>query len=244
MKIRIMDRFFAVVTALLLLGLTAIVILQAFLGQEWLQRFAAWLCLTDTKGIIIKAGTLLVLIVPALFWLFFAFRRKKQQDGFVRQKTEQGVLCISIDTISGLVTKCVKTHGELALENVGIENDKDGLRITMNITMGDDISIPLAINALQKQLKQYITTATGLEGAEVIVLEDRADMAVSVDTFRMHDLDVQAPAATEKPQEPPVLEDKEEAPAVPVNPEPQEEAVASSSVEESMVAEAKTPEKE
>ena len=122
----------------------------------------------------IGVGSLTVLF--GLYVLAFPQKLRAERQGFVVQRTDNGELRISIKAIEGLVQKCIDMHDEIEVVSQRIRNTRDGVTVDMNIALANNISIPLAVAALQKQIKQYLSASSGIEITEVRVTVDTAQM--------------------------------------------------------------------
>lgn len=59
--------------------------------------------------------------------------------------------------------KCVDQHQEIKAESIRLENDRDGLLIIIRGIVAGGVSIPLTVDNMQKQIKQYVTACSGVE---------------------------------------------------------------------------------
>ncbi len=187
MRIRVLDRIVAALAGLLLAAGAAIVVVDGFLGENVLAFFQRLFASPKVIPVICKAVATVVLLALAAGCFSLTIRRHSDRKA-VSQKTENGELAISMKAIEGLVQKCVETHHELQTASLQLENDRGGLRILLRVSTGSSVSIPLVVEALQKQLKQYITACTGLEVKEVCVLVDTAQAQVAKSPFDLPDL--------------------------------------------------------
>ena len=150
----------------------------------------------------IGVGSLTVLF--GLYVLAFPQKLRAERQGFVVQRTDNGELRISIKAIEGLVQKCIDMHDEIEVVSQRIRNTRDGVTVDLNIALANNISIPLAVAALQKQIKQYLSASSGIEITEVRVTVDTAQMPAP-DTAEQADAEAEpageaiAPAEAEKP---------------------------------------------
>ena len=71
--------------------------------------------------------------------------------------------------------KCVDMHEEIKLRNMRIYNNRRGVAVDLYISLANNISIPLAVQSLQKQIKQYLLASSGI---------DVQDVRVSVETTK------------------------------------------------------------
>jgi len=163
MKIRVLDRVLVAVAGVLLIVICAGVVGQVFFGKDVIGFVSKWITPESTtrKVIIgIAAGLLLILGVYCLLMLF---RHRRRKDKFILQKLESGDLAISLKTLETMVQKCLDQHDEIKTESIHLENQRDGLLIRIRGTVAGGISIPLTVDTLQKQIKQYVTACSGVE---------------------------------------------------------------------------------
>ena len=161
-------------------------------------------------------GSLLLFSIPGRI-------RYKRKD-FVVQQNDSGEIRISIKAIENLVRKCTDTHDEITLNDLRIANFKDGVVIDLKVTMPNNISIPLATESMQKQIRQYLTVSSGVNVKTVNV--DLADtdapmqrkspydvsgeIAEKQEQKAAHELifEEEAPAPAEEKQEQPAAEEQ------------------------------------
>lgn len=98
--------------------------------------------------------------------------KKKRSQPFAVVSNEGGSVNISVKAIENLVEKCLQTHPELTVVSTAIFSEDDSVRITLHITLYEDISIPLAVSALQKEIKQYVQSCAGVDIDSVRVFVD------------------------------------------------------------------------
>ena len=135
-----------------------------------------------------------VLVLFALYAMSIPGKLRYKKRNFVVQNTESGDLRISVKAIEGLVKRCVDMHDEISMSSMRILSRKTGVVVELRVSLNGNISIPLAIASLQKQIKQYLLASSGIEVTHV---------SVTVDTTRMNAVKKCAPA--------PNVEQKEEA---------------------------------
>ena len=103
-------------------------------------------------------------------------RYAMQRKDYVVQRTDSGELRIAVKAIENLVAKCVDLHEEIQLISMSITNTREGVVVELNISLANNISIPLAVASLQKQIKQYLVASSGIEVREVrVVVENTKD---------------------------------------------------------------------
>lgn len=169
MKIRVADRFLVALAGLVLIALSAGVVTEAFFAVPLTGVLAAFLASRETVNMVIAASCAAVLLLLGLYCVAMLFRRRGGKRGFVLQRTENGELSISIRAIEGLVQKCVDQHDELHINGMSLQNARDGLIIRLRVALAGGVNIPLAVGALQKQIKQYVTACSGVDVREVRV---------------------------------------------------------------------------
>ena len=167
MKIRILDRILVALAGLLVLAGCAGLAAQLFFGKD-VAGYATKL-LTDPNYRIWFIIALVILLVLGFYCLLILFRHRGRRDKFVMQKTENGELSISLKAMESMVQKCLDPHKELSVQSVRLENQKGGLLIRIRGTVAGGVSIPLTVDALQQQIKQYVTACSGVEVKDIRV---------------------------------------------------------------------------
>lgn len=112
------------------------------------------------------------------------------------QKGENGAIGVSIKSIEGLVQTCVKQHEVVESAKISVVERRDGIVILLNIEEAAGVNIPLAVGALQKQIKQYVNTCTGVDVHEVRVMVENTERSVSESPFAVEKPVVMTTAAT------------------------------------------------
>lgn len=229
MKIRIADRILVALAGIVLLAVVVAVVGQVFFGAK----------IIDTAGVLgglfaAEEGKLPVTVIVAaavllligVYCVCMLFRRRRGKKGFVLQQTENGELSIAIKAMEGLVHKCVECHPELKLTHTHVDPGKDGITVDLRIALASGVSIPLAVGALQKQIRQYITACSGVDVKEVRVQVETTSDQVAESPYAVPALLQNPPSLlreAEKPAEPAQVVTQTAAPApvpapVPVSP--------------------------
>ena len=167
MKIRILDRILVAIAGLLVLAGCAALTAQLFFNKNvvaWAGRLLA-----DESLRIWLIVALALLVVLGVYCVLILFRHRSRHDKFVMQKTENGELSISLKAMESMVQKCLDPHKELNVQSVRLENQKGGLLIRIRGTVAGGVSIPLTVDALQQQIKQYVTACSGVEVKDIRV---------------------------------------------------------------------------
>ena len=107
--------------------------------------------------------------------LMLSTKRAVKRTGFVMQKGENGMIGVSVKSIEGLVQTCVKQHDVIERAEISVVERRDGIVILLNVQEAAGVNIPLAVGALQKQVKQYVSTCTGVDVHEVRVLVENTE---------------------------------------------------------------------
>jgi len=125
------------------------------------------------KARIVLVAAAVVFALYALLMLSMMLpARKKRSSNFAIQRNENGMVRISLKALETLVQKCLNQHAELKVVTSSLYSDEESVRVDVHITLQSDISMPLAISALQKQIKKYIEACSGVMVQEVRVFVD------------------------------------------------------------------------
>ena len=98
-----------------------------------------------------------------------------------------------------MVWKCLDQHPEIQVQHLYMENQKDGLLIRLRGGVAGGVSIPLTVEAIQRQIKQYVTACSGVEVKGIRVQIESTDQEVK-----------DAPFAIEGPEQKPLLKEENE----------------------------------
>ena len=142
------------------------------------------------------------LVVYGLYAMLFPRKMRYNKHGFVVQKTENGDLRISVKAIESLVKRCMDMHEEINLEKMRILSGKKGVAVELRISLANNISIPLAVASLQKQIKQYLLASSGIEVSRVsVTVETTAGGAKKGSPYMVTETPAQTVAAAVPVQE-------------------------------------------
>lgn len=191
-KIRFWDRILWALSGLLiaLAGLAMLVLgiglLPVRVDASWLSGPMLW---WQRALVLLVAAGLVALGMHGISMLF----RRGREKGFIIQHSEYGDMSISMSALESMVKKCVASHQELTVGAIRIHHAHEGVIVEIKVTLLSGMNIPLTVNALQKQIKQYITSCSGVDVHKVRVMVD-------TDGTRL------APAATVAAEEEPATE--------------------------------------
>lgn len=124
-----------------------------------------------TRIVLIAAAVVLALFALLLIGITLP-ARKKRSSSFAYQQNENGMVRISLKALESLVHRCLNQHPELKVVSSSLFSDEESVRVDVHITLLSDISMPLAVSALQKQIKRYLEACTGVNVEEVRVYVD------------------------------------------------------------------------
>lgn len=186
MRIRVLDRILVAVAGLVLVTACVGLVAQAFFGVDAVGMISKVLTPETTSGKILAGVFAAALLILGVYCLLVLFRHRRRKDKFILQKTESGELAISLTSLEAMVRKCLEQHNEINTESIRLENQRDGLLIRIRGTMAGGISIPLTVDTLQKQVKQYVTACSGVEVKGIRVQiestgEDAKDALFAID---------------------------------------------------------------
>ncbi len=235
MKIRIADRIITGLAGVLLVAACAGLVAQSFFRVNVVGFVQRILTTEKTWGKILLAVAALALLLLGFRCLAILFRHRRKNDRFIMQKTDNGELAISLNALDNMVEKCLEQHPELSVQDVHLENRKDGLLIRIQGITAGGISIPLTVEALQKQIIQYVTACSGVEikGIRVMIESTGPDLKdapfsiaapvsqslLSSGDKKEEPVEIPEPAVSEEPEASAPAEEAEEKQAVAAIPE-------------------------
>lgn len=205
MKIRIADRVLVALAGLVLLAVCGAVVAQVFFDAKIIDTagvLGAVFAAEEGKLPLIVIGVAAACLLVGIYCVCMLFRHRRGKKGFVMQQTENGELAIAIKAMEGLVHKCVECHPELKLVNTHLEPGKDGVTVDLRIALASGVSIPLAVGALQKQIRQYITACSGVDVKEVRVQVDTTSDKVAESPYAVPELLQNPPALLREAEKP------------------------------------------
>ena len=222
MKKKARNRILVALAGLLLLAGLAAAAMELFTGIKALHLAARFVrrALATTLGEICLYLLMLAVLALALWCIVYLFRGEGKPKGFVTQRTASGKLDISVKSMKNLVNNCLEKHPELEPRSLEVVPDHDGVSVELRASLPTGISIPLAVSDIQREIKEYLGTCSGLQVREVWVqidgLENRREKepyAVAINTVMP-----EQPKPAEETAEAPAAPVAEEAPAAPALP--------------------------
>lgn len=159
----------AFVLGYLTLATRDVVFSDGTLGIPVMAYLRSW----DDYGMSLKAKIALMAAAVVLF-IFAALligvilpSKKQRSSSYAVQRNENGMVRISLKAIESLVQKCLDQHAELKVVTSSLYSDEESIRVDVHVMLQSDISMPLAISALQKQIKKYLEACSGVMVQEV-----------------------------------------------------------------------------
>ena len=200
MKLKLIDRMLLCVCAVVvLLSGVAVVVMSLQTGSYSLDAEGEGF-FTLRRVAVLLVGVLLFIVGGYLAYLPHKVRRDRK--GFIIRQTDNGELRIAIKAIDSLIKKCVDMHEEIRLISMDVTNTREGVTIDLGISLANNISIPLAVASLQRQIKQYLLASSGIDVCEVRVLVETAENGVGESPYLVNN-DIPAagaPVAEEQPK--------------------------------------------
>ena len=195
MKLRIRDRLLSALMGLVILviALSALLYLLGLI-PDWNGLYLSAFKVDWHRWL--AEGICVLFMLIGICGIAVLFRRRKDK-GVVVQHTEYGDMSISMKAMENMVKKCVDAHPELNVNQTRISHSRGGICVDMKITLMNGINIPLTVNALQKQIKQYITSCSGVDVEEVRVMVE-TETAKRLPAPEV----IETPAVVEVPTEP------------------------------------------
>ena len=186
MRIRIADRILVAVAGLLLIASSVALVLQLYCGVDVVGTATRVLTQDTVSRKVFLTFVAACVLALGVYCLLVLFRHRGRRDRFILQKNENGELAISLTALQNMIDKCLAPHQELDVQNVFLENQRDGLLVLIRGSVAGGISIPLTVEALQKQIKQYVTACSGVEVKSIRVQiessgEDATDAPFAID---------------------------------------------------------------
>lgn len=128
--------------------------------------------------------------------LMLSGKRTASRKGFVMQKGENGMIGVSVKSIEGLVQTCIRQHEVVHAAQIAVVERRDGIVILLDIQEAAGVNIPLAVGALQKQIKQYVNECTGVDVHEVRVMVENTEDNVIASPYAVKEPVVMTTAVT------------------------------------------------
>ena len=177
MKHPVRDRFWVLFCALVALcGAAAAIALV--LGKITVDPVVLLLGRISNMSFKVKIALIAAAVVLAILALRLIHvtlpPTKKRSSNFALQQNENGMVRISVKALEALVQRCLGQHPEIKVVSSSLSSDEKSVRVDVHVALQSDISMPLAISSLQKQIKRYLEACSGVKVEEVRVFVDGA----------------------------------------------------------------------
>ncbi|MBQ8159377.1 MAG: alkaline shock response membrane anchor protein AmaP [Clostridia bacterium] len=168
MKFGVKRRLLVAVAGVLSLCLAASMVAEMGFNIPVTEGLHGILTQRSALSVVISAFLIILCVAVGVACICLAFA-KKTPRGFIAQSAEGGEMYISMEAMGSLVQKCIDTHEELDVTNVSMYNDRNGLVIELDANLISGINIPLTVNSIQKQIREYVQACSGVDVADVNV---------------------------------------------------------------------------
>jgi uncharacterized alkaline shock family protein YloU len=165
MKLRIWHRLALLIGALLMVVIGAAILVGSVQFNQIPIRSEGEGFFTITRLVLLIGGA--ITMIFGFFLLTLPHRMKVGKESFVVSKTDAGEMRISVQAIETIVQKCMSQHEEIKLQNLQVSNAKNGVHISLKALLAGNISIPLAVSAIQKHIRQNLIATTGIDAKEI-----------------------------------------------------------------------------
>lgn len=177
MRHPVRDRLVMLLYALLSFGAAGLSLYMAFAKTE--QAEIVRTGITSISPLPLRTMILCVIAVAVVLILLGAAlisailpQKKTRSSNFAIQQNENGTVRISLKAIDALVTKCLSQHDEIKVVTSSLYSDEETVCVDVHVALLADISMPLAISSLQKQITRYVEACTGVNVKEVRIFVD------------------------------------------------------------------------
>ena len=128
----------------------------------------------------------LVMVVFGAFCFTLPGRMKQSKAEFVLQQTPSGEMRISVQALVSIIQKSLSQYEEIKLQDLQVHNTRKGVEVDLRASIAKNINIPLAVNAVQKHVKQQLLATSGIDAREVRVIIEKADHADVKSDFQIN----------------------------------------------------------
>lgn len=122
----------------------------------------------------IAISALLVLLLILSFRAMLVSTKKPKNNALMTATTNEGGIYINIDTISALAKKAVKKIDGVKEQNVKTNSTKEGVVISVKVSLNPEVVIPEVSAAIQQSVKNDIETLCGILVKNVMIQVDNS----------------------------------------------------------------------
>ena len=141
MRFKISDRMLAALSGLLIIALGLAI---ALVGSGLLPNVDVAKLLYGPYELwqrIVICVVALVLVLLGLHGLHMLFRRRNEK-GFIVQRTDMGDMSIAIHALSSMVNKCIAQHKEIVVKKIQIDCVRGGIIVNLKLLLANGINHP------------------------------------------------------------------------------------------------------
>lgn len=122
----------------------------------------------------IAISALLVLLLILSFRTMLVSTKKPKNNALMTATTNEGGIYINIDTISALAKKAVKKIDGVKEQNVKTNATKEGVVISVKVSLSPEVVIPEVSAAIQRSVKSDVEALCGILVKNVIIQVDNS----------------------------------------------------------------------
>ncbi len=195
MKLKFWHRLILLIGSILMVIIGGAILVGSLQFNEIPIRLEGEGFFTATRMIFLFAGAITV------FFGVFAFslpgRMKISKNRFVVRKTETGEMRISVQAIESIVQKSLTQHEEIKLQNLQVINTKSGVTIEMKISLAGNINFPMAVETLQRHIRQHLNATSGIDVKDILISIENAESSVKASPYlvKPEELDLKTESA-------------------------------------------------
>ena len=176
MKLKIWHRLALLIGALLMVVIGAAILVGSLQFNQIPIRMEGEGFFTITRLILLIGGA--ITMAFGFFLLTLPHRMKVGRESFVVSKTDAGEMRISVQAIETIVQKCLSQHEEIKLQSLQVTNARNGVFINLKASLAGNISIPLAVSAIQKHIRQHLIATSGIEAKEIRISVENTENTI------------------------------------------------------------------
>lgn len=173
MKPKLFDRILLAILLLfiVLMAVGLLVLCMRVVPLSEIQNTIAFLY-ADSISLIVVALVCVVLLAIALR-LAFGGKAQKQPNATLVKATEIGGTYISLAALNTMVQKHCRANNRIRNCTSSVNAVRDGVTIALKLALMPDTDIPKLTQELQKSLKEYVETLSGIHVLQIgILVED------------------------------------------------------------------------
>ena len=160
---RLLDRLIRVLTAVLLLAVSAAMCAVWFFGWDLPGLMNGFRANSDPGWAILAGVGAALCGALALLDIFFPGILLKRDKGYVVQKMADDRISVSRDVVEELAMACIREHKELEKPKLSARSHRDGVDINISCRLRSGTDLTRSIDYIQRQIRRHVTDTTGLK---------------------------------------------------------------------------------